>query len=350
MCLLARIMAVFYAVEFPLEDAKSRGPHVVPESKVKEENGSTRVLWKVVDENGELTEEYFKATSLKKGTKKECGEFIDRLKKSREKAEISNQSERSRKKPHKLSDYYDCESLAEQPTAKKPRPTVSEFSLKNVLADLETMESDSESFDPEAEEKAVLGDWQQKARSSKVGKKKKTANGSSRQNRESLPPQDLSSKEKKRKPRAKKDKENEEKGFSNAGQKKARSEIAESQSIDIGKTVSLSMKLLLHGNETERPVEFNISVDPETTFKNLKSLIAQTTRIPSDNQLLVLKGQEWKMDENGRICDDWSIDDLVAIFEECKPSKGKLSFISNNLEMHEFYFCSCLILCDSSRC
>ena len=49
-------MAVFYAVEFPLEDAKLRGPHIVPESKVKEENGSTRVLWKVVDENGELTQ------------------------------------------------------------------------------------------------------------------------------------------------------------------------------------------------------------------------------------------------------------------------------------------------------
>ena len=313
-------MAVFYAVEFPLEDAKSRGPHIVPESKVKEENGYTRVLWKVVDENGELTEEYFQATSLKKGTKKECGEFIDRLKKSREKAEISNKSEWSRKKPHKLSDY-DFENLTEQPTAKKPRPKVCEFSLKN---DLEIMESDSESFDPEAEERAVLADWQQKARSLKAGKKKKTANGSYRQNRESLPSQeDSSSKEKKRKPRAKKDKENEEKGFSNAAQKKARSEIADSQSIDIGKTVSHSMKLLLHVNETDRPIEFNISVDPETTFKTLKSLIAQTTRIPSDSQLLVFKGQEWKMDENGRICDDWSTDDLVAIFEECKPSKGK---------------------------
>lgn len=317
-------MAVFYAVEFPLEDAKSRGPHIVPESKVNEENGSTRVLWKVVDENGALTEAYFKATSLKKGTKKECGEFIDRLKKSREKAEISNKSERSRKKPPKLTDY-DFEDLPEQLTAKKPRPEVREFSLKNVSAeDLEIMESDSESFDPESDGKSVLADWQQKARSSKAGKKKKTANGSSRQNRESVPPQkDSSSKEKKGKPRAKKDKENEEEGFSNAALKKARSEIAESQSIDIGKTVSLSMKLLLHGNETDRPVEFNLSVDPETTFKTLKSLIAQTTRIPSDKQLLVIKGQEWKMDENGRICDDWSTDDLVAISEEYKPSKGK---------------------------
>ena len=83
------------------------------------------------------------------------------------------------------------------------------------------------------------------------------------------------------------------------------------------------MKLLLHGNETDRHIEFNISVDAETTLKTLKSLIAQTTRIPSDNQLLVFKGQEWKMDENGRICDDWSTDDLVAVFEECKPSKSK---------------------------
>lgn len=28
-------MAVFYAVEFPSEDEKSRGPYIVPEHKVK---------------------------------------------------------------------------------------------------------------------------------------------------------------------------------------------------------------------------------------------------------------------------------------------------------------------------
>jgi len=166
-------MAVFYAVEFPLEDAKSRGPHIVPESKVNEENGSTRVLWKVVDENGAIEEAYFKATSLKKGTKKECGEFIDRLKKSRQKAEISNKSERSRKKPHKLTDY-DFEDLTEQLTAKKPRPEVREFSLKNVSAeDLEIMESDSESFDPEADGKSVLADWNKRRVPRRRGKRRK---------------------------------------------------------------------------------------------------------------------------------------------------------------------------------
>jgi len=28
-------MAMHYAVEFPSEDAKSKGPHIVPENKVK---------------------------------------------------------------------------------------------------------------------------------------------------------------------------------------------------------------------------------------------------------------------------------------------------------------------------
>ena len=265
---------------------------------------------------GSLLRTILRQKTLKKGTKKECSEFIDRLKKSREKAEISNKSERRRKKPQKFDDY-DFEDLTEQPTAKKPRPEFREFSLKNVHAeDLQMTESDSEPFDQEAEEKAVLANWQKKALSSKAAKKQIT-NSISRQNREE------SRSEEKRKPKAKKDKENEDKGLSNAAQKKARSEIAENQSINIGKTVSLGMKLLLHGNETDKPVEFNLSVEPETTFKTLKNLIAKTTRIPSDNQLLVIKGQEWKMDEHGRICDDWSTDDLVAIFEVLERSKGK---------------------------
>ena len=251
-----------------------------------------------MDENGELTEAYFTAKNLKNGTKKECSEFIDRLKKSREKAEISNKSERRRKIPQTFDDY-DFEDLTEQPTAKQPRPEFREFSLKNVHAeDLQMIESDSEPFDQEAEEKAVLANWQNKALPSKATKKQIT-NSISRQNREE-------SRSEKRKPKAKKDKANEDKGLTNAAQKKARSEIAENQSINIGKTVSLGMKLLLHGNEAEKPVEFNLSVEPETTFKTLKNLIAKTTRIPSDNQLLVIKGQEWKMDEHGRICDDWS--------------------------------------------
>lgn len=83
-------MVVFYVVEFLLEDVKFWGFYVVLKSKVKEENGFIWVLWKVVDENGELIEEYFKVISFKKGIKKECGEFIDCFKKLCEKVEISN--------------------------------------------------------------------------------------------------------------------------------------------------------------------------------------------------------------------------------------------------------------------
>ena len=52
-------MAMYYAVEFPSEDGKSKGPHIVRENKVKLENGQTQVLWSVVNENGDLMEEYF---------------------------------------------------------------------------------------------------------------------------------------------------------------------------------------------------------------------------------------------------------------------------------------------------
>ena len=132
---------------------------------------------------GSLLRTILRQKTLKKGTKKECSEFIDRPKKSYEKAEISNKSERRRKKPQKFDDY-DFEDLTEQPTAKKPRPEFREFSLKNVHAeDLQMTGSDSEPFDQEAEEKAVLTNWQKKALSSKAAKKQIT-NSISRQNRE----------------------------------------------------------------------------------------------------------------------------------------------------------------------
>ena len=40
----------FYIVEFPSEEEKFRGPYFVSANKVKEENGTTQVLWSVVDE------------------------------------------------------------------------------------------------------------------------------------------------------------------------------------------------------------------------------------------------------------------------------------------------------------
>ena len=121
--------AVYYAVEFPFEDSKSRGPHTVPQNKVKIESGKKLVLWSVVDENGDVMQEYSEATNLKKGSKKECGQFIDHLKNSCEKADIKNKDGRSRKKPAKLDDYEDPSNTTSQinkPSVKKARKALFE--------------------------------------------------------------------------------------------------------------------------------------------------------------------------------------------------------------------------------
>ena len=71
--------AQFYLVEFPYQR-----PYLVPASKVEEENGTTQVLWSVVDElKGSIMEVYYEAACLKQGTKKECSDFLDLLKKKK---------------------------------------------------------------------------------------------------------------------------------------------------------------------------------------------------------------------------------------------------------------------------
>lgn len=94
-------MALYHAVKFPSEDRKSKGPHIVVE------DGQTQVLWSVVNKNGDLMEEYSEAKIWIKVLG--GGEFIDHLKKSRDKADISNKKGRRRKKPTKLKDYEDLE-------------------------------------------------------------------------------------------------------------------------------------------------------------------------------------------------------------------------------------------------
>lgn len=320
-------MAVFYAVEFPSEDEKSRGPYVVPEHKVKVENGSFRVLWSVVDElNGDLKEAYFDATCLKEGTKKECGDFVDHLKKSREVAEISNKGGvRSRKKPLKLDDYeFQGPSASGKPPAKKARkPLEPLFSNCPDDEELELME-ELEPFDPQAEGNAVLNKWKEKALPAS-----ERPNGHSRQNSKTKKPllKGNACPVKKRKTLVVK--KSEQKAGGNeikSAQKKARSNTADSQSINIGKALHLEMKLVVHWDKSDTPAEFTISVAPDTTFKGLKNKIAQTTRIAPNNQLLIVKGNEWQMEEQARVCDVWSTDDLVALFEKDMPSSGRYTF------------------------
>ena len=152
----------FYIVEFPSEEEKFRGPYFVSANKVKEENGTTQVLWSVVDElMGSITEVYYEATCLKQGTKKECSDFFDLLNKNREHAEISyNWGVRSHRKPAKPDDY-EFEGLAECSTSgklptKKAKKATTETPFNTCIN--ERVE-DSEPFDPETERKAIMKKW-----------------------------------------------------------------------------------------------------------------------------------------------------------------------------------------------
>ena len=166
----------FCVVEFPSEDEKCRGPYLVPANKVKKENGTTQVLWSVVDElMGNLMEVYYEATCLKQGTKKECSDFLDLLKKNRQQAEISNKGGvRSCKKPAKL-DYYEFEDLAEcstsgKPPTKKAKKATTETPFNTCINE---SDEDLEPFDPETERKAVMKKWTKEALSKSENPKTK---------------------------------------------------------------------------------------------------------------------------------------------------------------------------------
>ena len=83
------------------------------------------------------------------------------------------------------------------------------------------------------------------------------------------------------------------------------------------------MKLLVHSDNSDEPADISISVSPQTTFGGLKRKISQTTRILPRNQLLILKGKEWSMEEQEKIYKYWTIDDLMAIFERKDFSSGE---------------------------
>lgn len=180
---------------------------------------------------------------------------------------------------------------------------------------------------------AVLNKWTKRALSAS----EKKANGSSHQNRktagEKPPPENSTHLVKKgKKPRAKKTEQKAEQDKMKLAQKKERSNTVDSQSNKIGKGINLEMKLLLHGaNNTGTPAEFTISVAPEMTFEGLKNKIAQTTRISPDMLLLIVKGKEWQMEKQAQICDMWSTDDLVAIFEKDALSSGEYRMKCNKI-------------------
>ena len=304
-------MAMYYAVEFPSEDAKSKGPHVVPENKVKVENGQTKVLWTVVNENGDLMEEYFEATNLKRGSRRDCGEFIDRLKESREKADISNKEGRCRKKPSKLNDYENLENL-NSPPLKKPRKILSDEGWNVFRTNSVEVKSDEDEVE-ELDGNKVLARWEEKVA-------KKRTNGFSRQNKNKERSQSrLGSKPKKA--NIKPLRASESTGKNSV--KKAREETAFSQSSEIGKSLALEMRVVRHGLNESELVEFKLSFSRLSTYGMLRKQLSQMTGILPADQLIIIKGEEWVMEDSAVITEVWSPEDLVAVCEKGTKLEGK---------------------------
>lgn len=137
-------MADFYVVEFPNEaDPKSRGPHIVQEHRVRlDDNAAGNVVevkWNVLNSEGEVSEAYFTAISLHKGTRKACADFMDKIRRNREIAEVTNKEGRARKKSAKLMDQDDTDDLfalndswnLSGPPRKKQKKSSSSSSLRH---------------------------------------------------------------------------------------------------------------------------------------------------------------------------------------------------------------------------
>ena len=105
--------------------------------------------------------------------------------------------------------------------------------------------------------------------------------------------------------------------------KKSREETADSRSCEINQNVALNMmKVIRHGRDS--PVEFSINVPNCLTFGKLCQQLSQMTGIQPENQLLIIKGVEWVMEDYQMISEVWSPQELVAISEKDAKCIGKL--------------------------
>lgn len=229
----------------------------------------------------------------------------------------------------KRDDYEDLDNLnSTKPALKRRRKALFQIQLdyspkapgtKDVSSSLDELEE--ERYNEEFDGSAVLAHWKQNVA------KKKAANDFSRpnQNRQIKSQSKSGSKPKKV---GKPCKENEKKAdgikSKNAVQK-AREETADSQSCEVGKSLALEMKVILHGCNSSRPVEFSMSVSPSSTYGTPRKQLSQMTGILPANQLIIIKEEEWVMENYKLITDVWSPDELVAISEKCTKLIGKYS-------------------------
>ena len=214
-------------------------------------------------------EEYFEATNLKKGSRRHCGEFIDRLKESRQKADISNKEGRCHKNPSKLNDYKNLENL-NSPPLKKPRKTLFDEAWNDFWTN-SVDESDKDDIE-ELDGNEVVARWEEKVA-------KKQTNGFSRQNKNKERAQSRSGSKPKKANKPLRASESKVKN----SVKKAREETVYSQSSEIGKSLAMEMRVARHGLKGSEPVEFKISFSRHSTYGMFRKQLSQKTGIlPAD--------------------------------------------------------------------
>ena len=79
--------------------------------------------------------------------------------------------------------------------------------------------------------------------------------------------------------------------------KKAREAIVYSQSSEIGKSLALEMGGVRHELNVSEPVKFKVSFPCHSTYGMLRTQLSQVTGILPAHQLIIIKGEDWLMED-----------------------------------------------------
>ena len=81
--------------------------------------------------------------------------------------------------------------------------------------------------------------------------------------------------------------------------------------------------MIRHGRSGSRPVEFKMSVSRDSNFGRFCKQLAEMTGILPANQAIIIRGEEWIMEDCKLITEIWSPEDLVAVSEKDTKCVGK---------------------------
>ena len=104
--------------------------------------------------------------------------------------------------------------------------------------------------------------------------------------------------------------------------KKTREETVYSQSSEIGKGLPVEMSVVRHWLNGSEPVEFKISFPRHSVYGMLRKQLSQMIGILPADHLIIIKGEEWVMEDCVVIAEVWSPEDLVAL---CKKGTTALT-------------------------